>query len=122
MRDSGKIKRCVTTPRSWPGSRLSCEASFCWLRRTHSAKSAVWQVAASLLAGIQGGVGIMLSTGDLSHLEAALDVGIESLRRTGFRRSCMGLSHPRCGALQNVSVKEDRAPCRHECRWRPAIL
>ena len=32
----------------------------------------------------------MLSTGDLSHLEAALDVGIESLRRTGFRRSCLG--------------------------------
>jgi len=39
------------------------------------------RVAASLLAGIQGGVGIMLSTGDLSYLEAALDVGIESLRR-----------------------------------------
>jgi len=37
-------------------------------------------VAASLLAGIQGGVGIMLATGDLSYLEAALDVGIASLR------------------------------------------
>jgi hypothetical protein len=47
------------------------------------------RVATSLLAGIQGGVGIMLSTGDLSYLEAALDVGIESLRpaRTGFGRS-----------------------------------
>ena len=42
------------------------------------------QAAASLLAGIQGGVGIMLSTGDLSYLEAALDVGIESLRRGGL--------------------------------------
>jgi hypothetical protein len=38
------------------------------------------RVAAALLAGIQGGVGIMLATGDLSYLEAALDVGIESLR------------------------------------------
>lgn len=36
--------------------------------------------AAALLAGIQGGVGIMLATGDLSYLEAALDVGIASLR------------------------------------------
>jgi AcrR family transcriptional regulator len=38
------------------------------------------RAAAALLAGIQGGVGIMLATGDLSYLEAALDVGIESLR------------------------------------------
>ena len=36
--------------------------------------------AAALLAGIQGGVGVMLATGDLSYLEAALDLGIESLR------------------------------------------
>jgi AcrR family transcriptional regulator len=38
------------------------------------------RVAAALLAGIQGGVGVLLATGDLSYLEAALDVGIESLR------------------------------------------
>jgi AcrR family transcriptional regulator len=38
------------------------------------------RAAAALLAGIQGGVGIMLATGDLGYLEAALDVGIESLR------------------------------------------
>src|SRR3954447_1571811 len=38
------------------------------------------KAAAALLAGIQGGVGVMLATGDLSYLEAALDVGIESLR------------------------------------------
>ncbi len=38
------------------------------------------RVAAAMLAGIQGGVGIMLATGDLSYLEAALDVGIETLR------------------------------------------
>jgi len=38
------------------------------------------RVAAALLSGIQGGVGIMLATGDLSYLESALDVGIESLR------------------------------------------
>ena len=39
--------------------------------------------AAALLAGIQGGVGVMLATGDLSYLEAALDLGIESLRAKG---------------------------------------
>jgi AcrR family transcriptional regulator len=39
------------------------------------------RAAAALLAGIQGGVSIMLSTGDLSYLEAALDTSIESLRR-----------------------------------------
>jgi AcrR family transcriptional regulator len=38
------------------------------------------QVAAALLAGIQGGVVVMLSTGSLAHLEAALDVGISNLR------------------------------------------
>jgi AcrR family transcriptional regulator len=36
--------------------------------------------AAALLAGIQGGVGIMLATGDLSYLEVALDEGIGALR------------------------------------------
>jgi AcrR family transcriptional regulator len=39
------------------------------------------RASAALLAGIQGGVGIMLATGDLSYLEAALDIGIDSLRR-----------------------------------------
>ncbi|WP_431238291.1 TetR/AcrR family transcriptional regulator [Mycolicibacterium aichiense] len=38
------------------------------------------RAAAALLAGIQGGVGIMLATGDLSYLEAALDQGIDALR------------------------------------------
>ena len=38
------------------------------------------RAAAALLAGIQGGVGIMLATGDLSYLEAALDGGIGALR------------------------------------------
>ncbi|EHB54969.1 regulatory protein TetR [Mycolicibacterium rhodesiae JS60] len=38
------------------------------------------RAAAALLAGIQGGVGIMLATGDLTFLEAALDVGIDALR------------------------------------------
>jgi AcrR family transcriptional regulator len=41
------------------------------------------EAAAALLAGIQGGVSIMLSTGELTHLEAALDWGIEQLRATG---------------------------------------
>lgn len=38
------------------------------------------RAAAALLAGVQGGVGMLLATGDLGYLEAALDVGIESLR------------------------------------------
>ena len=38
------------------------------------------RAAAALLAGIQGVVGIMLATGDLSYLEAALDQGIAALR------------------------------------------
>ncbi|MEU2025459.1 hypothetical protein ABZ565_25415 [Streptomyces sp. NPDC016469] len=36
---------------------------------------------AALLAGIQGGVVILLSTGSPDHLEAALDQGIADLRR-----------------------------------------
>ncbi len=37
--------------------------------------------AAALLAGIQGGVSVLLNTGDISYLEAALDVGIANLRK-----------------------------------------
>ncbi|MBF9066501.1 TetR/AcrR family transcriptional regulator [Streptacidiphilus fuscans] len=39
--------------------------------------------AAALLAGIQGGVSILLSTGDVTHLQAALDQGIADLRNAG---------------------------------------
>ncbi|MBO1337457.1 TetR/AcrR family transcriptional regulator [Streptomyces sp. VRA16 Mangrove soil] len=38
------------------------------------------RAAAGLLAGVQGGVTIMMSTGDSTHLRAALDTGIEHLR------------------------------------------
>ena len=38
------------------------------------------RAAAALLAGIQGGVLVLMSTGDISYLEAALDVGIAALR------------------------------------------
>jgi AcrR family transcriptional regulator len=38
------------------------------------------QAAAALLAGIQGGVQIMLATNRIGHLEAALDTGIAALR------------------------------------------
>lgn len=38
------------------------------------------QAAAALLAGVQGGVGILMATGDIGYLEAALDIGIQSLR------------------------------------------
>ena len=39
--------------------------------------------AAALLAAIQGGVSILLSTGKPTHLRAALDLGIADLRRAG---------------------------------------
>ncbi|MFF4795836.1 TetR/AcrR family transcriptional regulator [Streptomyces sp. NPDC001276] len=39
--------------------------------------------AAALLAGIQGGVSILLSTGEATHLQAALDQGIADLRNAG---------------------------------------
>ncbi|MFI0898774.1 TetR/AcrR family transcriptional regulator [Streptomyces sp. NPDC020983] len=39
------------------------------------------RVAAALLAAIQGGVLILMSTGSPAHLEAALDEGIAALRR-----------------------------------------
>lgn len=32
---------------------------------------------AALLAGIQGGVGVLPATGDIGYLEAALDVGLD---------------------------------------------
>lgn len=38
------------------------------------------RTAAALLAGVQGGVSVWLNTGDLSYLEAALDVGIAAIR------------------------------------------
>ncbi|MER5529381.1 TetR/AcrR family transcriptional regulator [Streptomyces sp. NPDC002677] len=41
------------------------------------------RTSAALLAGIQGGVSIMMSTGDSTHLRAALDTGIEHLRVSG---------------------------------------
>jgi AcrR family transcriptional regulator len=44
------------------------------------------RTAAALLAGIQGGVTIMMSTGDSTHLKAALDTGIEHLRRSAVAK------------------------------------
>jgi len=41
------------------------------------------RVAAALLAGIQGGVLIQMSTGRTTHLEAALDMGIAQLQGGG---------------------------------------
>ena len=38
------------------------------------------RAAAAIVAGIQGGVLILMSTGSTAHLEAALDTGIEFLR------------------------------------------
>ncbi|KPM51637.1 TetR family transcriptional regulator [Frankia sp. CcI49] len=39
--------------------------------------------AAALLAGVQGGVLMLMSTGRLTYLQAALDVGIDALRHAG---------------------------------------
>ena len=39
------------------------------------------RAAAAILAGIQGGVVMLMSTGDLTPLEAALDLGLDYLRR-----------------------------------------
>ncbi len=41
------------------------------------------RLASALLAGVQGGVLIYLATGEIEHLQAALDIGIGSLRRAG---------------------------------------
>ncbi|MEU8194933.1 TetR/AcrR family transcriptional regulator [Microbispora amethystogenes] len=43
------------------------------------------RAAAALLAGIQGGVLIQMSTGETTHLEAALDMGLAHLRAGGAR-------------------------------------
>ncbi|MEW2501028.1 MULTISPECIES: TetR/AcrR family transcriptional regulator [unclassified Amycolatopsis] len=40
------------------------------------------RAASALLAGLQGGVMMLLSTGSSAHLENALDVAIENLRRS----------------------------------------
>jgi AcrR family transcriptional regulator len=57
------------------------------LQRQREISSAVDadRAASALLAGIQGGVVVMLSTGSTSHLEAAMDLGIEQLRQSGRR-------------------------------------
>ena len=56
--------------------------------------------AAALLAGIQGGVTILLATGESVHLRAALDQGIGALRRAAVepgrvaRETKIGLAGP----------------------------
>jgi AcrR family transcriptional regulator len=45
------------------------------------------RASAALLAGIQGGVVIMMSTGDSTHLRAALDTGIDHLHAWGCHRA-----------------------------------
>ena len=40
------------------------------------------QVAAALIAGIQGGVGMLMTTGSTHHLEAAIDLALDRLART----------------------------------------
>ncbi|MDX3094750.1 helix-turn-helix domain containing protein [Streptomyces sp. ME01-24h] len=50
------------------------------------------RAAAALLAGIQGGVLILMSTGSLTHLEAALDLGVERLLAAPGRAPASGPS------------------------------
>jgi AcrR family transcriptional regulator len=81
--------------RSSPGARaIVTELMRQWQRQLASGMRAlqanglvppvldVDRTAAALLAGIQGGVTIMMSTGDSTHLKAALETGIDNLRMT----------------------------------------
>ncbi|MFI8081658.1 TetR/AcrR family transcriptional regulator [Kitasatospora sp. NPDC086009] len=54
--------------------------------------------AAALLAGIQGGVLILLTTGATTHLEAALDVGIARLRG----RTAAAVENDTCRAARSA--------------------
>jgi hypothetical protein len=45
------------------------------------------RTAAAILAGVQGGVVMLMSTGDLTPLEAALELGLEHLRRNALAGS-----------------------------------
>lgn len=49
------------------------------------------RAAAALLAGLQGGVVVMLATGSVAHLEIAIDTAVEQLRAsTGHGRAPVG--------------------------------
>jgi hypothetical protein len=52
------------------------------------------RAAAALLAGIQGGVLILMSTGSVTRLEAALDLGVQQLLSSGA-----GSPRPRQAAM-----------------------
>lgn len=65
--------------RKWQDS-LACGVRAMQQRGRLPASLDAGQTAAALLAGIQGGVSIMLSTGDSTHLRAALDWGIARMR------------------------------------------
>lgn len=58
------------------------------------------QAAAALLAGIQGGVLIMMSTGSLAHLEAALDLGIRQLRAVPSSSAASSSSTGSAGSIR----------------------
>lgn len=70
------------------------------------------RAAAALLAGIQGGVSILMSTGDSAHLRAAIDTGIEHLR-TATDRSRPAWRNGRYGA--QAAVPTTASPTRS---WR----
>jgi len=65
--------------RKWHGE-IAAGVRYMQLQDKVDARLDADRIAAALLAGIQGGVGVLLGTGDIGYLEAALDVGIESLR------------------------------------------
>ncbi|MCG7208689.1 TetR/AcrR family transcriptional regulator [Streptomyces arenae] len=66
--------------RRWQES-LAAGIHALWAASGRSAEFDVDARAAALLAAIQGGVSILLSTGRSDHLRAALDQGIADLRR-----------------------------------------
>ncbi|MEV4758471.1 TetR/AcrR family transcriptional regulator [Micromonospora sp. NPDC049559] len=63
------------------------------------------RASAALIAGIQGGVMVMLATGRIGHLEAALDVGIDNLRASRRDNVVSGLPDRR---LNPASARHDR--------------
>jgi len=62
------------------------------------------RAAAAILAGIQGGIIMMMSTGRTSHLEAALDVSLEHL-------STARCGRPRCGCPPPVRAPAGSSAC-----------
>ncbi|WP_446220441.1 TetR/AcrR family transcriptional regulator [Micromonospora sp. IBHARD004] len=54
-------------------------------------------LATSILAAVQGGVGLLMATGNVSYLETALDIAIAPIDGTGRKPSSAGPRRPTAG-------------------------